>query len=115
MQATVPETPSPDVLTVSKPDVPLGRRMHLAAAGRNVDADSPAKGRVSKVPRTGMIAPLAGGGQKNAYVAVCSQVRWLPSLPPFAVCPSCIGPRGCSAKSSLHASGSQQSYPSFHM
>ena len=85
-QATVPETPSPDVLTVSKPDhLPLGRRMAMAAAaaGRNVDDSSPGKGRVSKVPRVAggaMAPPAAGGGHKNAYVAVCTQV--LSGVPP---------------------------------
>lgn len=73
----MPETPSPEVLTVSKPDIQLGRRMHMAAAGRNVDADSPAKGRVSKAPRTGLMAPPAAGEHKNAYLAVCTQAREL--------------------------------------
>ncbi|PRW39278.1 dynamin-related GTPase isoform A [Chlorella sorokiniana] len=70
-QQTVPETPSPDVLTVNKPDH-LRRAAMAAAAGRNVDEDSPAKGRMAKVARTagvGAMAPppaTAGSAYLNA-------------------------------------------------
>lgn len=47
-----------------------------AAAGRNVDEDSPGKGRVAKVARTsaaagGMGPPTTAG---SAYLSVCQQV-----------------------------------------
>ena len=69
---TVPETPSPDVLTVNKPDH-LRRAALAAAAGRNVDEDSPAKGRLAKVARTA--APPAPATAGSAYLNVCHQVR----------------------------------------
>lgn len=73
-QQTVPETPSPDVLTVNKPDH-LRRAALAAAAGRNVDEDSPGKGRVAKVPRTAMVPPAASAG--SAYLNVCHQAARL--------------------------------------
>eukprot|EP00887_Chlorella_sp_A99_P005155 scaffold40.g5155.t1 len=77
-QQTVPETPSPEVLTVNKPDHLGGRKLHLgtAAAGRNVDEHSPGKGRVSKAPRVGGAMgpppPVAGGAANSAYLGVCA-------------------------------------------
>jgi hypothetical protein len=70
---TVPETPSPDALTVNKPDH-LRRAALAAAAGRNVDEDSPGKGRVAKMPRTAVAPPPPAG---SAYLNVCHEVRTL--------------------------------------
>ena len=60
-QLTVPETPSPDLTTTAKAEIPLARRAHLAAiTGRNVDAASPGKGRVAKVARLTAVGGGAG-------------------------------------------------------
>jgi hypothetical protein len=69
---TVPETPSPETLAVNKPD--LRRAAMAAAAGRNVDEDSPAKGRMAKVARTAMGPPGAAATAGSAYLSVCHQV-----------------------------------------
>ena len=89
-QMTVPETPSPDIASTAKAEVPLSRRAQLAAAagagaagaaGRNVDAASPGKGRVAKSAR------LVNGGSRNltnatsslgsGYVDVCAAAEHL--------------------------------------
>ena len=62
------------VLTPQYPNRPL----QCAIAGRNVDEDSPAKGRMAKVARTAgavgaMAPPPATAG--SAYLNVCHQVR----------------------------------------
>ncbi|KAL4853400.1 Dynamin-related protein 5A [Chlorella vulgaris] len=72
-QQTVPETPSPDVLTVNKPDR-LRRAALAAAGGRNVDDESPGKGRLAKMPRTAMAAPAVAG---SPYLTVCHQAAHL--------------------------------------
>lgn len=77
MHQTVPETPSPDVVTANKPDRLRRAAMAAsAAAGRNVDEHSPGKGRVAKVARTstaaGAMGPPAAFG--SAYLGVCQQV-----------------------------------------
>ncbi|PSC67591.1 dynamin-related GTPase [Micractinium conductrix] len=76
-QQTVPETPSPDrhdVLgTVNKGDnLRRAAMAAAAAAGRNVDDDSPSKGRAPKSAR--MAAPAAGG---SAYLNVSHQASRL--------------------------------------
>ena len=82
MQQTVPETPSPEVLTINKPDN-LGRKLDMAgaAAGRNVDDRSPGKGRVCKAPRVagamGPPPPVHGGAANSAYLSVCAQAARL--------------------------------------
>lgn len=79
-QQTVPETPSPDVVTANKPDhLRRAAMAAAAAAGRNVDEDSPGKGRVAKVARTsaaagGMGPPTTAG---SAYLSVCQQASSL--------------------------------------
>jgi hypothetical protein len=82
-QMTVPETPSPDVPSAGKVEIPLGRRVHALAMARNIDAASPAKGRRSKLARLGdatgtaaaVDAKVRAGGAAGGYVAVCSQAE----------------------------------------
>ncbi|KAH7624935.1 putative Dynamin-related protein 5A [Nannochloris sp. 'desiccata'] len=90
-QMTIPETPSPDITSTAKAEVSLTRRAQLAAAaaagtagaaGRNIDAASPGKGRVTKSARL-----VNGGGfRSNAtttnglgsgYVDVCAAAEHL--------------------------------------
>jgi hypothetical protein len=86
-QMTIPETPSPDITSTAKAEVPLTRRAQLAAAaaaagaaGRNIDAASPGKGRVAKSARL-----ITGGCRSNAlssmigsgYVDVCAAAEHL--------------------------------------
>jgi len=71
---TIPETPSPEVASSVKAaaaaaNIPLGRRVHQLNAGRNVDAASPAKGRVTKAAR---VATTSGG-----YQGVCARAERL--------------------------------------
>lgn len=76
-QMTVPETPSPDVLTAKKAEVPLNRQVRLLqAAGRNIDAASPGKGRVAKAARLAGIVD-AGVSNKGGYVDVCARAERL--------------------------------------
>ena len=69
----MPETPSPDVLTVNKP----------AAAGRNVDDLSPGKGRVAKAQRT---QALAGPPATGTFATVCKDASQLYARIRRAVC-----------------------------
>ena len=80
-QMTVPETPSPDLVSTGKADIPLGRRAQLTAAGRNIDASSPAKGRMAKVARLAHAAPKQlnsrSSGLGAGYVDVCAAAEQL--------------------------------------
>jgi len=88
-QMTIPETPSPDLTSIAKAEVPLTRRAQLAAAaaaagaaGRNVDAGSPGKGRVTKSARfvngAGSRSNAAfTNGLGSGYVDVCAAAEHL--------------------------------------
>jgi hypothetical protein len=88
-QMTIPETPSPDITSTAKAEVALTRRAQLAAAaaaagaaGRNIDAGSPGKGRVTKsarlVTKAGSRSNAAfTNGLGSGYVDVCAAAEHL--------------------------------------
>ncbi|KAK9808620.1 hypothetical protein WJX72_000661 [[Myrmecia] bisecta] len=70
-QMTVPETPSPDLLATANKTI--ARRHGLALAGRNVDNDSPGRGRVTKLQRTAYArASAPSDALTTSYSGICS-------------------------------------------